>query len=242
MDAASQADALMRQRLARSAQQSQMQQQHMPNSPPRQLGPQQQFPMQDHQPGMMQQRHPGAPRAPPPPAMSAGTLATNAAQATMQRPKAPIEPMKRVPEKLLGDSTPSSMTGLNQLVFGLASTIAFAALFVLPKQLQVFWVLILGLSMLMCLGMSIYAEMIRQASATPGDDGEKLRDYAWVLLYTLLALYSSVMFAILVFMLWSLYGIANAKTNVIADHVHHSHNHRKHKEHHHHQGQEGVFV
>jgi hypothetical protein len=119
----------------------------------------------------------------------------------------------RGPEKEQGSAAPvpDMLIGVNQLVAGLAAVCAFSAVFVLPQQLKVFWVLVIGLTLLMAVGFHIYKELM-QAGQREGDASKA--EYAWVLLFTLMCIYSAVMLSVLLFMAWSLYGIANARTNI----------------------------
>jgi hypothetical protein len=117
-------------------------------------------------------------------------------------------------EKIEASSaTPNAIAGLHQLVVGIITALAFAVVFVLPRQLKVFWVLITGLTILMHLGIMIYVELMRLS----GTDTEKKKyaEYGFVLLFSLMCVYTSVMLGILLFMAWSLYSIANSKTNIM---------------------------
>jgi hypothetical protein len=134
------------------------------------------------------------------------------------RPQIPLKEMKEMKEmkeNITAEVSPpptDNTIGVNQLVLNILGIVAFSAVFILPQQLQVFWVVIIGLSVLMHIGMSIYKEMIMQ---TKEENGEKSTEYAWILLCSLLSVYSSVMLGILMFMAWSLYGLAHAKSDLV---------------------------
>ena len=119
-------------------------------------------------------------------------------------------------ESLVADASEGDgvgmLSGINQLVVGVLLVLAFASIFVLPKQLKVFWVMLLGLTILMQLGMQLYKEWIFVGQK--GGEDAKYAEWASMLLYTMVMLYSSVMTGILFFMAWSLYSIANSKTNI----------------------------
>ena len=221
------ADSMMRQRMARAQQQQQ-----------------QPMPPQGQQPYMQQQQFPGtmapqgaAPSMPMPrpgPAPLGAPKAVTALTGPGRRIPPNIDPVrsyKGVAEKATGSATsqPDMLNGVNQLLFGVVSAIAFSAIFVLPRQLQVFWVLVIGLTLLMYIGMSIYKEMIHLGNSGT-EDSTRQAEYAWMLLFALMGVYSAVMIGVLVFMSWSLYGISNARTNLarseIGTTVPSSHHHR----------------
>ena len=230
------ADSMMRQRMARAAQQQQQQQhqgghqqQQMPQVSP--AGPYQQMQLQQKQMMQQQQQHGtmapnGAspsmamPRPGPIPQTHANTGAITALTGSGRRISPAIDPLQRKNEKATGApmSQPDLLVGVNQLLFGVVTAIGFSAVFVLPRQLQVFWVLIVGLTLLMYIGLHLYKEMMHLGN-NGGEDSVKQAEYAWMLLFLLMGVYTAVMVGILVFMSWSLYGISNARSNVIKNDV-----------------------
>ena len=226
------ADTMMRQRMARAQQQQQggQGQQPMPQVSP--AGPYQQMQMQQRQMMQQQQQRPGTmapngaspsmplPRPMPIPQTHANSGATTALTGPGRRISPAIDPLQRKNEKATGAplGQPDLLVGVNQLLFGVVTAIGFSAVFVLPRQLQVFWVLIVGLTLLMCIGLHLYKEMMHLGN-NGGEDSVKQAEYAWMLLFLLMGIYSAVMVGILVFMSWSLYGISNARSNVIKNDV-----------------------
>lgn len=104
------------------------------------------------------------------------------------------------------------LDGVNKLVVGIICALAISSVFVLPKQLKVFWIIILGLTFLIHMGFMLYKEWM--AMGKSGGEDAKYAEWASILLYTLVMIYSAVMTGILFFMAWSLYSIANSKTNI----------------------------
>lgn len=230
------ADNMMRQRMARAAQQQQQQQQPPPP------GTTVTYMQQQQPPGTMAPRGaaPSMPMPHPGPAPVGAPRTVNALTGPGKRIPPSIDPLrsyKSASEKITGSPTsqPDMINGVNQLLFGVVTALAFSAIFVLPRQLQVFWVLIVGLTLLMHMGMHMYKEMM-QLGNSGGEDSVKQAEYAWMLLFSLMGVYSAVMIGILVFMSWSLYGISNARTNiarseignqaVVASHGSSGHHHR----------------
>ena len=223
------ADSMMRQRMARAAQQQQQQQQQQP--PPGAY-------MQQQQPrGTMapQGAAPSMPMPRPGPSPVGAPRAVTALTGPGRRipPNAdPVRSYKNVYEKNTGipnsNAQPDMINGVNQLLFGVVTALGFSAIFVLPRQLQVFWVLIVGLTLLMCTGMHMYKEMI-QLGNSGGEDSVRQAEYAWMLLFSLMGVYSAVMVGILVFMSWSLYGISNARTNITRSDMTTSSGHHHHR-------------
>lgn len=112
-----------------------------------------------------------------------------------------------------GDGGGSGMlSGINQLVVGVIIVVALASIFVLPKQLKVFWVLVLALTFLIHLGFMLYKEWMQMGTKKDGD--AKYAEWASVLLYALVCIYTAVMVGILFFMAWSLYSISQSRTNI----------------------------
>ena len=104
------------------------------------------------------------------------------------------------------------LDGINKLMVGIVMALAISSVFVLPKQLKVFWAIILGLTFLIHMGFMLYKEWM--SMGRKGGEDAKYAEWASMLLYTLVMLYSAVMTGILFFMAWSLYSLANSKTNI----------------------------
>lgn len=206
---AERAEMLMRQRMARASMQQQQQ-----------MHPQMQQQMQ------MQQQQRGAAHTPPsmktspvmpapagalkaPPGMTGNTM--------IPRGSDPVGHYKNLKkEAATGSGTAEAkgdiMLGVNKLIVGVISALAFSAIFVLPRQLQVFWVLVVGLTVLLAIGLQLYKELMEMSKG--GGENAKYAEWAWVLLFSLVMLFTGVMVGILFFMAWSLYTIANSKTNI----------------------------
>lgn len=196
---ADRAAAMMRQRMARTNQTIGMESAHqMPTgrpSPPPSMAPPRPGPPP---PGAMRsvKQMTGSSRQVPPGSDPLNRYRNMRESAT----GAPVEPKGDV------------MLGVNKLVVGVISAIAFGAIFVLPRQLKVFWVLVVGLAILITLGMHLYKELMEMSKG--GGENAKYAEWAWVLLFSLTMMYTGVMVGILLFLAWSLYTIANSKTNI----------------------------
>ena len=199
---AERAAALMRQRMSRTNQQSHM------ASPP---APQRSHYNPPNAPSM------SVPRAGPPPRGAPRSVKNLTGSNRRIPPRGdPLDRYSNIKEKQLADKESSSEANMivyvNQLIFGILSVVAFSAVFVLPRQLKVFWVLILGLTILILLGMTLYAELMRMSEG--GGDNAKYAEWGFVLFFALFMMYTGVMIGVLIFMAWSLYSIANSKTNI----------------------------
>jgi len=198
---ATRAAALMQQSMARSNQTI-----PMGNSQPQQMGSRQPPP-----PPSMRQPAPG----PPPPGAPRAVTHLTGSGRQIPRASDPLNRYKNIRESAVGSAAEPAgdiTIGVNQLVLGVLSVIAFAAIFVLPRQLKVFWVLVIGLNVLISLGMVLYKELMTMSKG--GGENAKYAEWAWVLLFSLTMLYTGVMVGVLLFLAWSLYTIANSKTNI----------------------------
>lgn len=212
---ADRAEALMRQRMQAA------------NNPPRQI-PMGQYPMGQQpmgQPPMGQMRAPAGPppgmgvaQARPPPAGSMGAQQPPLTGNTRRIPlrSDPVNSVRPLMERNSGSALEgvwgSSSSAVTALVYGVAFIVGAGVLFVLPRQLQVFWVLCVGLSLMAHAGVYLYAALMSRAEK--GEDS-KYSEWAWMLLYAITMLYSGVIVGVLVFMGWSLYTFANTRTNLI---------------------------
>jgi hypothetical protein len=104
------------------------------------------------------------------------------------------------------------LEGVFRLMVGVITVVALASVFVLPRQLKVFWLLVVSLTVLIHLGFMLYREWMHIGSK--GGEDAKYAEWASVLLYSLVMLYTAVMTGILFFMAWSLYSIAITKSNI----------------------------
>ena len=106
----------------------------------------------------------------------------------------------------------NALSGVNQLVVAIVIIVALSSIFVLPKQLKVFWVVVLGLTFLIHVGFMLYKEWLAMGRKKGGDS--KYAEWAAILLYCLVMIYTSVMVGMMFFFAWSLYSIANSRTNI----------------------------
>lgn len=148
--------------------------------------------------------------SPPPPGAPVSVKRMTGSGRKIPHDMDPLTRSSRKPEKATAEA-PGGHKAVYGLIFGVLVVMAFAAIFVLPRQLKVFWVVTVGLTAFLLMGMAIYKEMIE---SNYGDDSS-VPEYAHALLFGIMALYSGVMVGMLVFMLWSLYSIANTRTNVM---------------------------
>lgn len=111
------------------------------------------------------------------------------------------------------DEDMSSHLLLSRVVTGVVIILALASVFVLPKSLKVFWLVILGLTALMQGGFTLYKELMSM-SQRDGEENKKYAQWAGMILYAITMIYTAVMVGILFFMAWSLYSIANSQSNI----------------------------
>ena len=104
------------------------------------------------------------------------------------------------------------LNGVNKLVAGVIVIVALSCVFVLPKQLKVYWLVVVSLTMLVMLGFCLSKEWIKMGEK--GGEDAKYSEWGAILLTALVMVYSAVMVGILFFMAWSLYSIANSKSNI----------------------------
>jgi Flp pilus assembly protein protease CpaA len=105
------------------------------------------------------------------------------------------------------------LNGTNRLVVGVLMIAAVSSVFVLPKPLKVFWLLIVGITAMMHIGFGLYKEWM-ELGQSGGEDNKRYAEWAKMILYVLVWVYTAVMVGLLFFMAWSLYSIANSKSNI----------------------------
>ena len=105
------------------------------------------------------------------------------------------------------------LVGINRLMVGVVLVAAISSVFVLPKPLKVFWLLTVAITVVMHIGFHLYSEWMALGQGS-SDDEKKYAEWAKMLLYVLVMLYTAVMSGLLFFMIWSLYSIANSKSNI----------------------------
>lgn len=120
-------------------------------------------------------------------------------------------------EKMVADSEAdrqaNSIAAVNQLVLGLVALLSIASIFVLPKQLKVYAVLIISLTAMVHLGLGLFKEFASYADKG-GEENAKYAEWGGLVLMGTAMLYTGVMVGLLFFMLWSLYSIANSRSNI----------------------------
>lgn len=94
-----------------------------------------------------------------------------------------------------------------------------SSVFVIPREYRFFWMVIFGLSVVMCLGTRLYVDLYESSLTKADDDNEKdrLKTMAGVVLYAEYILFSFVMGAILLVLAWKLYGQLNSRSNLLSN-------------------------
>lgn len=89
-----------------------------------------------------------------------------------------------------------------------------SSVFVIPRQFRVFWMLFVGLTILLMTGFKIYRELMAVAEKE-SDDKDKYTAWALAVLYAIGGLYSVVMVALLFVMAWKIYGVVTSRSNLL---------------------------
>lgn len=101
------------------------------------------------------------------------------------------------------------VSGVLYLVLGILAIAAVSSVFVIPDKLKPLWLVVVGTTLLVGVGMVLY-----KALMDSGEEEGMMRKYATMVLYALTAIYSAVMAGALLFMAWSLYGVAHTRSNL----------------------------
>jgi len=153
------------------------------------------------------------PRATPPPpgALRSASQRITGSDRQIRGSRDPLNKENQTGSKS-GETHNCALSGVNLLVLGVLAVVAFAAIFVLPPQLKIFWVSIMGLTVLATICLVLYATFM-EYSKEPGHEG--YAEWAGFVLYGVMVFFTAVMVGLLVFMSWALYSLGKTKTNVL---------------------------
>lgn len=109
-------------------------------------------------------------------------------------------------------SVNTMLEGLNRLVVGIIIIMALSVGWVVQPKLRIFWLIIVTLLSLTYATFALYREWM--SVGKKGGENAHYAEWASIMLYCLVMLFTAVVVGILFFMAWSLYSIANSKTNI----------------------------
>lgn len=134
----------------------------------------------------------------------------------------PANTYKNEPEAMTASSSADSADdrypGINVLVRMLVFALLVGGLFVVPTAYKPFWITVVGTAMLAYIGFQLYYEWDRKAflDSTSADDATKYKSWAIGMLYAMNILVTSVVAGILIVMVWRIYSMARARSNLIS--------------------------
>lgn len=135
--------------------------------------------------------------------------------------KDPADRYRGLGEKQSGSPLPTGdeLGGVRQALTLVLFILLACSVFVIPREYRFFWLVIFGLSVVMMLGMKLYADLFEASADEQKDEDErkKLHTFAGVVLYGEYIFFAVVMAAILVVMAWKLYGQFNSRSNLLSN-------------------------
>jgi len=127
------------------------------------------------------------------------TTQTKRSEEPTKQPKAVVTPQTDVKVESKAVET-GSVGGINVTLGLMVGAVAASAVFVLPPGLKVFWVVMVGLVAIMGLGLLLFHEWA-------GSDNETYKGLASGVIYALSILYSMVVAALLLVLVWKIYSM-----------------------------------
>lgn len=109
-------------------------------------------------------------------------------------------------------NTNDLLEGVNRLIVGIVVILALSSGWMLQPKLKVFWLVIMSLLGLTYATLALYKEWMEVGSTNK--EKAHYAEWASIMLYCLVMLFTGVTVGILFFMAWSLYSIANSKSNL----------------------------
>ena len=123
-------------------------------------------------------------------------------------------------EKMDASAEASAETypGINLLVRMLVLALLLGTMFVIPQGFKPFWITIVGLVILSYIGFALYFEFDRKAFSSDGttEDKEKYKTWAIGILYFMNVSVTMVVVAIMIVMVWRIYGLTVRRTNLLS--------------------------
>ena len=122
-------------------------------------------------------------------------------------------------EKMIaGDSGDSELSGIKASLCLVLLIILAASVFVINEKYRFFWLVLVGLGLIMMLGNRIYADLYNASIDTENTDEEQKKKYANFaggVLYAIYILFAVVMACILLVLLWKVYGQVTNRSNLV---------------------------
>lgn len=123
-------------------------------------------------------------------------------------------------EKMLGagGNGDSELSGIKASLSLVLLIILAASVFVINDRYRFFWLVLVGLGLIMMLGNRIYTDLYNASIDTENSDEEQKRKYANFaggVLYAIYILFAVVMACILLVLLWKIYGQVTKRSNLV---------------------------
>lgn len=116
-------------------------------------------------------------------------------------------------------SNGDELSSVRNLMTLLLFIILASSVFVIPEKFRFFWLVLVGLSVIMMIGVRVYTDLY-EASKDEGKTEEertKLSNFSGAILYAIFIVFSVVMAAILLVLAWKVYGQVNKNSNLVSD-------------------------
>ncbi len=117
------------------------------------------------------------------------------------------------------DADGDMYASLKQVLTLIVIAILSVSVYVIPESYRVFWLVVLGTTLLMCMGFKVYKEWMEMSSDMTMEAENRDKYSAWGLgmLYAITAGYTSVMVGITIVLIWKIYGTVTSKTNIVSE-------------------------
>lgn len=120
--------------------------------------------------------------------------------------------MKELNEGSATGNTGAILEGVNRLIVGVVIILALSSVWVLNPKLRIFWLIIVSTLGMTYATFALYREWMEVGKS--GGENAHYAEWASIMLYCLVMMFTAVTVGVLFFMAWSLYSIANSKSNI----------------------------
>lgn len=116
-------------------------------------------------------------------------------------------------------STGDEFSAVRNLMTLVLFIILASSVFVIPQKFRFFWLILVGLSVLMMIGFRVYSDMYEASKDEDKteDERSKLSNFAGALLTAEFILFSVVMASILLVLAWKVYGQVTKRSNLLSN-------------------------
>lgn len=110
-------------------------------------------------------------------------------------------------------------SAIGNLLMLILFIILASSVFVIPQKFRFFWLVLVGLSVLMMIGFKVYNDMYEASKDEnkPEEERSKLSNFAGALLTAEFILFSVVMASILLVLAWKVYGQVTKRSNLLSN-------------------------